>query len=333
MKTILVTGGNGFIGSHVVDKLANEDCLIKCLVRKTSRVDYIQPHIDSKKVELVFGDITDQTSLDKALEGIDTVYHFVAIAGKQNVPKEEYEKINYQGTKDLVDLSIKHGIKKFIYCSSVGVMGNIRQIPADENTPYNPTNEYERTKMLAEQYILEKIKNNNFPAVIIRPAIVYGPRNISNMSRMFKAIQDGGYKFFIIGDGNNCWHLSYATDVASGFVLAGNSEKAIGQIYIIAGEEPVTMNNMTAIAAGILNVAPPKHLPYSLIITAAYCLLLLKKLFKIKVPIEPSGVHFLTNHRAYNISKARVDLNYCPEVNIEKGLKNTLAWYQEHGIL
>lgn len=330
---ILITGGNGFIGSHAVDALAGQGCKLRCLVRKNSKLDYIQKHVDSGAVELAYGDITDKESLGKALEGMEIVYHFVALAGKQNIPKEEYQKVNYQGTVDLVDLAIKHKIKRFIYCSSVGVMGNIKKIPADETAPYSPTNEYERTKMEAEKYILAKVKEVNFPAVIIRPAIVYGPRNISNMSRMFKAIKEQGFKFFIIGSGKNYWHMSYATDIAQGFVLAGQKSGIEGRIYILAGPRPITMNELTRTAAEILRVKPPFHLPTWLIMPLAVIFSIVKKLAGIKVPLEPSGVKFLTNHRAYTIAKAERELGYHPEVNLKEGLEKTLQWYGENKVL
>lgn len=330
---VLITGGNGFIGSYLVEELISKGYKVRCLVRKNSRLDYIKKHLDKKKIELAFGDITDKNSLDKALKNIDIVYHMAAIAGKQNISEEEYWRVNYQGTVDLANLSAKHKVKKFIYCSSVGVMGNIEKIPADENSPYNPTNTYEKTKMEAEKYILKLVKERRFPAVIIRPAIVYGPRNISNMTRMFKAIKEGGWKFFVVGSGNNYWHMTYVSDVARGFILADKSPKAIGEIFIIAGKKPVTMNELTTTTAQILKVNRPKRLPYWLAMSAAYCFLIPKKIFNIKVPIEPSGVKFLTNHRAYSIKKAEKILGYKPHIDLQTGLQKTLDWYQENGYL
>lgn len=332
-EKVFVTGGNGFIGSFVVEELVKKGYKVRCLVRKTSRLDYLEKYIKQGKVELAYGDITDKKSLDKALKDIDIVYHFVAFAGKQNITDEQYWRVNYQGTIDLVELCQKHKVKKFIYCSSVGVMGNIKNIPANENSPYNPTNTYEKTKVAAEKYILKLIKDKQFPAVIIRPAIVYGPRNISNMTRMFKSIKEGGSKFFVIGKGDNYWHMTFVTDVAQGFVLAGEKDKALGNIYIIAGKKAVTMNELTQTAAKVLNVRPPKHLPYFLATIAAYLFYIPKKIFNIKVPIEPSGVKFLTNHRAYTIEKARKDFGYNPKTDLYEGLKKTIGWYEENGLL
>lgn len=328
---IFLTGGNGFIGSHVVDLLVKSNRDIVCLVQKGSNVDYIKDHIKNGKVKVAWGDIRNKDDIDKGIKGCDVVYHFVAIAGKQNVPEKDYWDVNFEGTKKLLDSCIENEIKKFIYCSSVGVMGNIKKIPAAENTPYNPTNTYEKTKMEAEKETLRYVKEFGLNAIIIRPAVVYGPRNISNMSRMFGSIQNG--KFFVIGSGNNLWHMTYVEDLAKGFLQAEKAKLNSGEIIILGGENPVTMNEMTRTASDLLGVKKPKQMPLLLASVAGWCFWVIKKIFKMKVPIEPSGVKFLTNHRAYSIKKAKKLIGYKPEFPIRKGLEKTFSWYKENGIL
>ena len=328
---VLVTGGNGFIGSFVVEELVKTKRPIRCMVQKGSPLDYIQKHIDNGKVEIVSGDVRKKKDLENALKGVETVYHFVALAGKQNVSREQHFAVNYQGTVNLLELAVKHKIKRFVYCSSVGVMGNIKNPPADEDFPYSPTNAYEETKMEAEKETIRYAKEFGLNSVIIRPAIVYGPRNISNMSRMFKAIQDG--KFFVVGSGKNLWHMTYIEDLAKGFIQAEKSSKKPGEVYILAGAKPVSMNKMTSTAAKLLTVKPPKRLPLWLATVAAVGFGLIKKVTGKKVPIEMSGVKFLTNHRYYDISKAKKELGYSPTTGIEQGLEKTFAWYKKNGVL
>jgi len=331
MDKVLVTGGNGFIGSFVVEELVKTKRPIRCLVQKGSPLDFIQKYIDEKKVEIVYGDVTKKNDLEKAISGIQVVYHFVALAGKQNVTREQHFAVNYQGTVNLLELAVKHKIKKFIYCSSVGVMGNIKNPPANEKSPYSPTNDYEETKMEAEKETIRYTKEFGLDTVIIRPAIVYGPRNISNMSRMFQAVQKG--KFFVIGSGKNLWHMTYIEDLAKGFIQAERNSKKPGEIYILAGEKPVSMNEMTSTAAKLLGVKPPKRLALPLATTAALGFGLLKKITGMKVPIEMSGVKFLTNHRYYDITKAKEELGYSPKTSLREGLEKAFRWYKENGIL
>lgn len=332
MKNILVTGGTGFIGSHTIDALINQGFRVRCLVRKKDNLSYIQEHVEKNKVELAYGDITDLESLKESVKGIDTIYHFVAISGKQNIPEKAYWEVNYQGTLNILEAAKTTSLERFIHCSSVGVMGNLQKIPADESAPYNPTNTYEKTKMEAEKAVLKMIKEEQFPAVIIRPAIVYGPRNApSNMARMFAAIKNG--TFFIIGSGNNYWHMTYVTDVAEAFLLAGTKRGIEGEIFIVAGEKPYTMNEITAQIAQEEKVPSPKHLPFLPTLIGSYFLGLAHHLFRIKVPIEPSGVYFLTNHRAYDITKAKKILGYAPKVGLKEGIAETVNWYAENGYL
>jgi len=332
MKNILVTGGTGFIGSHTIDALIKQGFQIRCLVRKKDNLGYIQEHVDKKRVELAYGDVTDLESLKKAVKGIDTIYHFVAISGKQNIPEKAYWEVNYQGTLNVLEAAKNTSIERLIHCSSVGVTGNLKRIPADESAPYNPTNTYERTKMEAEKAVLKLIKKEQFPAVVIRPAVVYGPRNApSNMARMFAAIKNR--TFFIVGSGNNYWHMSYVTDVAEAFVLAGMKKGIEGEIYIVAGEKPYTMNEIASEIAKAEKVPPPKHLPFLPTLVGSYFFALVHRLFHIKVPIEPSGVYFLTNHRAYDITKAKRILGYTPKVGLKEGIIETVKWYAKNGYL
>ncbi|GAH14262.1 unnamed protein product, partial [marine sediment metagenome] len=164
----------------------------------------------------------------------------------------------------------------FVHCSSAGVLGAIKNPPADESYPYNPSNIYEKTKAEAEKLVLKYHHEQGLPVIIIRPEFVYGPGDMHVLG-LFKAIQKK--RFFIIGDGNSTLHPTYIDDLIHGLILCMDKQRAIGEIYIIAGERFVTVKELADIIAEELNVSLSKiHIPIWL---ANMCASALEKIGKI----------------------------------------------------
>jgi len=323
-EKILVTGGTGFIGSHLVEALVKRGYKVRCLVREKSDVK----HLKDLGVELVYGDICDENSLKNAVQGVSVVFHLAGILGRWGVPKEVYWDIHVKGTENLLKACIENGVKRIIYCSSAGVLGPIEKPPADESYPYNPSNIYEKTKAEAEKAILnckEKLE-----VTVIRPEFVYGPRDM-HVLRLFDSIQKG--RFFIIGDGESLLHPTYIDDLIQGFLLCLENEESIGEIYLITGETPVKVRDLVAMIAEELGVSPPKiHVPKWLAYMAAILFESASRLFNFEPPITLSQVKFFTQHRAFDYSKAKSELGYCP-INLKKGIRKTVSWYRKNGYL
>ena len=326
MKT-LVTGGTGFVGSHLVSRLVKKGQSVRVLVRKSSSIDYIK----KLNVEICIGDVTDKDSVKGAVKAIDLVYHIAALFRQARFPDPVYWQVNVEGTQNMLEASYKEGVKRFVHCSTVGVLGHIADPPADETYPYNPGDAYQRSKCEGEKIALRFFKEKGLAVVVARPAAVYGPGDM-RLFNLFRYVSSG--RIIILGDGKPFYHLVYVEDVITGFELCAQKENAAGKVYILGGDTYLTLNELVDLIAKVLGVSLSKiHLPvFPFRVLGALC-------EKVCIPlrIEPRlhrrRVDFFTKSRAFDISKAERELGYRPEFDLESGLRLTAEWYREKGFL
>ncbi|MBU7025719.1 MAG: NAD-dependent epimerase/dehydratase family protein [Theionarchaea archaeon] len=322
---VLVTGGTGFIGSHLVEALPGD---IVCLVRKTSDTT----HLEKLGVELVYGDLTDPESLKRAAKDADIVYHLAAYYTFHGI-WEKYYTTNVLGTRNLLDAC--ESVDQFIYCSTTEVVGPVKTPPADETHLLNPVYDYGRSKVMAEQLIQETIKEG-FPATILRPVGVYGPRCINDVSYYFMmhVAHNSVLTKFIVGSGETLVDFVFVKDVVQGFVKA-LTKKAVGEVYFISSQKAVTYNEAYEILCRLLERDPPQlHVPPFLAKIGIAPLELLYRLIKKEdFMVHVSTVDVTQTDRAYSWEKAYKDFGYKPEYTFEEGARITLKWYKEHGYI
>jgi len=324
---VLVTGGTGFAGSHLVSRLVKKGESVRVLVRKNSNVDYLK----KLNVELCLGDVTDKNSIKAAVKGIDVVYHIAALFREARFPDEVYWQVNAQGTRNMLEASYEEGVKKFVHCSTIGVLGHIANPPADETYLYNPGDVYQRSKCEGEKLALKFFQDKKFPVVVARPAAIYGPGDM-RLFKLFKYVSSG--RMIILGDGKPFFHLVYVEDLVRGFELCAQKENAVGQVYILGGDKYLTLNELMDLIAKVLGVSLSKiHLPvFPFKALSALCEGICIPL-GIEPPLHRRRVDFFTKSRAFNISKAKKELGYKPEFDLETGLRLTGEWYREKGLL
>ncbi len=324
---ILVTGGTGFVGNHLVGRLLKEGFEVRALVRKNSKLE----NLEKLKPEMVFGDITKKESLKEAFRDVEKVFHVAALFRQARFPDEAYWEVNVKGTGNVLEASLEAGVKQFIHCSTVGVLSHISNPPADETYPYNPGDIYQKTKAEGEKSALKYWQEKALPVVVVRPAMVYGPGDL-RLLKLFKAI--ARRRFIMLGSGKTLAHFVYIDDLVEGFLKAASEEKAKGEVYIIAGERAVTLNELARMIAQELNVSlVPIHLPVKPFqVLGSICETLCRPL-GIEPPIFRRRVDFFTKDRSFNIAKARRELNYSPRVGMKEGIKRTATWYKEKGYL
>jgi nucleoside-diphosphate-sugar epimerase len=335
---ILVTGGTGFLGGHLVRVLLEGGHEVRALVRRGSNVGRL------KGAELVYGDLTEPASLRQAMEGIEAVYHLAAIRDKWGTPYQAYYTVNVKGTQNLLDAAAG-SVDKFVYCSAAGVARYPGNLQADESLPYNTDGHgqyrYHHTKALAEKLALEYARTGQVPVTVVRPALIYGPGDTwGMMTRLVTML--AGRRFVLVGDGWNHLHLVYVDDVIRAFLLAGESPESVGQVYIVAGPSPISFNNLVAKVCALLGVRPPRwHIPVG-VAKAAGWMLEMAYTGKLRMGIRAFGdiplvtrdkVDTLTVDRGYNIAKIQQELGYCPTVDYEEGLRLIVAWCRQQGHL
>lgn len=316
---VLVTGGGGFIGSHLVDSQLAKGHRVFSVDLHADRLAHVA---DSPNLEIVTGDITETQVAKKIMEGIEVVYHLASAHLDVSLSEDCYRHVNVDGTVNLLNAARAAGVNCFIHCSSVGVMGDIKNPPADETYPCNPTNIYEKTKLAGERAALDFSEEMDFPVVVVRPAWVYGSR-CPRTEKLLRTIGKG--RFLIFGDGQNLRHPVYIADCVRGLELCAEADQATGQVYIIAGSEPVKIEELIKTIAETLDVPPPKlHLPMVLGKMAGKVMQLGFKPLRRQPPFSERSLDFFLKNNAYDIGKARQELGFKPQFDLRTGLEQTI---------
>src|SRR4030043_1351487 len=243
MKT-LVTGSTGLVGSALVERLIARGYEVRALARKTSDLS----HLKTTRAEIVFGDITDYDTLPPIVQGIDIVFHAAAKVTPGWGTWKEYEKTTVEGTGNVLRAATEAGVRRFLQVSSHMVYGDACQkgdIRADESTPCEayktPPTYYDYAKLLAEQACWEYHRQGKIQVSMIRIVSAYGPRDRLMADRVYK--QTSFPILFWPGSANPRYAIVYSTDIAELAILAATSDKAIGQVYNVAGPESVRLKD------------------------------------------------------------------------------------------
>lgn len=330
---VLVTGAAGFVGSHLVDLLLAEKIPARNLRLFVLESDSLK-NLPSGNFEIIKADIRDKKAVKQAMKDVDVVYHLAAITLDGNT-NTDYNGINIIGTQNLLDECRDTNIKKFILFSSTAVFG----LPAylgdmvdiDETSPKNPMEVYGKSKLEAERRVIETHEKSGLPYAIIRPATVYGPRDIINLLELYRTIKK--HLFFFIGDGKNKMDCVFVKDVVKGARLAELSSKKDGD-YIIGGERPLTLNEIVANVSKSINInILPIHIPKSLGLALSYLTKYGAGIIGMRSPLFPDRVRVMTSNCYFNISKAKKELGYIPKTSFEEGTKITGKWLIENKML
>jgi nucleoside-diphosphate-sugar epimerase len=249
-KTILVTGASGFIGSRLVEYLVNyANADVRALVRGFGRA----AHIARMQVKLIPGDITNPDSIRKAMAGCEIVFHCAAgMAGED----EERKSATLDGTRNMLDAAVEAKVKRFVHVSSVAVYGPDPGPVVDENTPLIPSDDvYADSKLEADKLVSEYGTTKGLPIVILRPAIVYGPRAGGWTLGPIQNLRTG--RLTLLDGGEGIANQVYIDDVVQAMLLAATRPEAIGETFVISGGAPVTWKEFLGYYARLLKIEIP----------------------------------------------------------------------------
>jgi nucleoside-diphosphate-sugar epimerase len=262
---------------------------------------------------------------------VEVVHHLAAAFRELNVPNQYYWDVNVGGTRNALEAARAEGVKKFVYCSTCGVHGNIDNPPGGEDAPIQPADYYQRTKYEAEPIALE-YNAKGLPTTIIRPAAIYGPGDPERFFMIYKRVASGTFPMF--GNGRTLYHPLYIDNLVDAFGLAMQPGKGDGQAYLIADEEYVPIEDLVKKVARALGVdVRIPHYPVWPVIVVGHIVEKACKPFRITPPIFPRRVDWYRQNRAFRIEKAQRDLGYQPRVGLEEGLRLTAEWYRKEGLL
>ncbi|MHC4859598.1 MAG: NAD-dependent epimerase/dehydratase family protein [Planctomycetota bacterium] len=323
---VLVTGATGFTGGALARKLRESGVPVRALVRPGSETE----KLNALGVDLVEGDLTDLDSVAGAMTGCRRVYHVAATFRTAGHPDSYYHDVNVRGTEHVLESARKQGVERTVHLSTVGVHGHVSRIPSDETAPYNPGDIYQVTKLEGEQRAQDAIRRGQ-PVSIVRPAGIYGPGDLRFL-KLFKTVHKR--TFLMFGSGEVPYHFTYIDDLVLGILLCGEHPAALGEIFIIGGDEYVSLNDLVRMVADAVGVRPRRgHLPlWPLLLAARLCEGVCKP-FGIDPPLHMRRCEFFIKARAFTNAKARDLLGYRPQVPLEEGIRKTAEWYFEEGLL
>jgi nucleoside-diphosphate-sugar epimerase len=323
---VLITGAGGFIGSHLVEDQLRRGRQVTAIDLQTKA---LEPFAGIADLTVRQADFADRAALDRILPGHDICFHLASAHLEKNVDEAYFFRVNVLETRTFVERCYQAGITRFVHCSSVGIYGELRNPPADEESERRPDVAYEKSKLAGEEAARQFARECGYELVVVRPAWVYGPR-CPRTEKLFRAIKKG--RFFYVGSRNNLRHPIYIRDLVEGFELAAMAPQAPGQAFIMAGPRAVSLEELaTAIAATLGAPRPRLRLPYGLVWMGCVLLEFASRISGREAPFTRRSLKFYTGNTAFNTAKARDVLGFEPRTGLAAGLQYTAAWLKETG--
>lgn len=307
-KKILITGGAGFIGSNLVNKLMEKNQVVIIDDLSTGNLNNIQEFIDTKKIQFIKGTVTDLNFLQKTFKDIDYVFHQAAIPSVPRSVKDPYTSnyVNANGTLNTLIAAKDNQVKKVIYASSSSIYGDTPTLPKKEDMKPNPLSPYAVSKLTGEYYCDVFTRIYHLPTVSLRYFNVYGPKQdpLSEYAAVIprfitNVLNDKSP--IIYGDGTQTRDFTFVDDVVTVNILAAESHST--GIFNVAGGKRISINEL---ADSIIKLC--------------------RKNIKLNyIPLREGDIQ----HSLADITQAKEKFNYEPKFNITEGIKETIRWFQK----
>lgn len=323
MKKILVTGASGFIGTHLIKRLLQDGFSVRALVFSHFAKSDVSSH-----VEVVQGDIRDAQFMKEAARDIDTVFHLAGRAHALSEIQQEdskYHAINVQGTRNLLEAARHHGVQRFIFFSSVKVMGEETEGCVDESAEPHPLTAYGRSKLEAEKLVLNYGERYGFHAVCLRLSLVYGEGNKGNLTRMIQAV-DRGF-FPPLQNITSYRSMVHVSNVVEAAILASQKSQANGMCYIVADVAPyATFEIYEMILRALGRDIPRWHIPLKILRFAGLFGDCIGRLRGRRFIFDSEVLKKMTDTAWYSPEKISRDLGFRPTLTIQQTLPEIINW-------
>lgn len=253
-KKILLTGGAGFIGSHLVDALIKEGSYVRVLDNLTNgKMENLKQHKNNRNFEFISGNVINPKDVAKTMKNIDIVFHLACLGVRHSIkyPLENH-RVNAKGTLTVLAAAFKEKVDKFIYCSSSEVYGTAQTVPMSENHPTRPCTVYGASKLAGEAYARAYYTTYGLRSIIVRPFNTYGPRShyedaAGEMIPRAIVRALGNKPILIFGDGTQTRDFTYVEDTVRGLVKSAKSDKLIGKTLNIGSGSEISINKLAKI--------------------------------------------------------------------------------------
>ncbi|MFC2103507.1 NAD-dependent epimerase/dehydratase family protein [Bacteroidota bacterium] len=319
----VVTGSNGFVGSHLVDLLIEEGFAVRCIVRETSSLKWLE----GKDIEIFKCGLFDKNGLAEAIKDAEYVYHVAGVVKSKK--KEGYYRGNVETTRNLLDVTVENNpnLKRFIVVSSQTVSGPSHDgKPVTEETQCKPITTYGKSKLEEEKLSLSY--KDKLPITICRAPAVYGQRD----TEIFIYFQNFAKRLTTrIGFDKKILSLIHVEDLVEGFYLAANSDKAVGETYFISSENYYSWDDVHSVTSKVLGRKALKIVvPHFLVFTISAIAQFFSMFSSKAATLNLEKAKDLVQHAwICDTSKAMKDFGYKQKISLEEGIKRTCDWYKE----
>lgn len=317
----LVTGVTGFVGRRLARALVARGYRVRGLTRRdTGLADLV-----TDGIEVMRGDLADPAALERACDGQRLVFHAAGRVSDWG-PRQDFVRVNVEGTAHLLAACVRADVERLVHLSSLTVLGLPHDARAiDEAMPYAtpPSGDhYTATKIAGEQLVRAASAEGRLATTVVRPGAIWGRGDVLIVPRIVRLMRRGLMP--VIGDGRNVLGLSHINNLVDGIILAGRTPRAAGQVYHLTDGEEVTAAEALAQIAGAYGLQPPRtHVPYWAVYSLATALeAAARATARAQAPaITRYGVRLVACDCRYDISKARGQLGYQPQVSFRAGVR------------
>jgi nucleoside-diphosphate-sugar epimerase len=340
---VLITGANGFIGSHITRAFIAHGVTVGCLVRKSSDL----ANLEGLDVELRYADIRDPAGLADAVKGYDVLIHDAALVGDWGAYRDFYQT-NVRGTLNVLEACRQNGIKQVLMAGTCSVYGEEdSRTVKDEESPLNPhyryflgtrvpckLNWYRDTKTVATILAAEHARRFEMDLTILDPVWVYGEREVhTGFYEYLSAVRDG--MIVMPGRHGNKFHVIYAGDLAEAYYLAFAKRIPGVQRFIVGNARAERMSRIYRLFCREAGLKPPVNLPKLVFYPAGFLMEMLASALGAAAPplLTRGRVNLFYDSIQYSAEKARRVLGFVNEHSLEEGIAKTVSWYRERGMI
>lgn len=323
---VLITGATGLLGGHLLRELQQRGEQIRALVLPVENAQ----RLIEQGVEVMRGDVTDASTLPPVVKDVEVIIHLAGMMGVWR-PLADYRLVNVTGSENLYRAAQRAGVRRFVHTSSHTVYGLGRGRFLTEQDALRPDPDpYSISKAEGDRLIQRLMYASDMETVIIRPGTFFGPGDRLHFGRMAQRMKDG--KGVIIGRGDNALPFCYVTDIVQGFLLATYHTQAPGNVYNISNDHPLPQRKIfNAIADAVGGKRPALHLPY---LPTYYGGIAAEK-FALVTHTRPIltrlGAMMFGSDTRHSVEKARRELGYEPQVELQEGIRRAAEWFNAGG--